>query len=646
LASNNQLSASIANAHLAAPPPSSNPDKAGDFLFPSLDGLHLFPDSSASTSAAKPAPPIVAAVVDPVAMATEKPLYELELPPPPPPVDGAPPDFPTALVRELQTAPAFVPPKLEFSASDIDLQFASPPVDSPGGRLRVVSPRTAATAAPAATSVASPRAAVVSPRTVSSPRIITSTAAPATVAPVATNTPASVDKLDRASHSVQRSAPIVSPRVRGQTRSTSTPDFSEPQAQTTSPRQQYRRQGIRLDAPPKSVVQADSDASDIDSVASSPASSGSGLFGDKTCHGCKKRKYAARVTQSDNTQQLLCKLCVAEVQRIQPALRDPTAESADALVVDWCSAASGRYRAKRQVDRDAPLSKRQASCGIARHTLEAARLSHPAWCHVCHSLLWLPDGLDVARCAAAKCAFAAHLQCVGAASETAPLSVAAMSCPTSAGAAYDGYSGPVFGVTLAEACSGRRNVLPMVVQDTVLYLLAHCSNEEGLLRHSGSHAQMQQMARSYATGVGPQLAGCDPHTVAGLLKLFFRELSDRLVPSALDDQVCERLAQAKSRGESTQSVALYLRDTLIKLPRPNYELCKFMTFFFVALEQHESENKMSMSNILVCIAPTLQCTVGIFMHAMRNYEVVFGTPQNVTQAQTVGKFATFDAIKH
>lgn len=329
------------------------------------------------------------------------------------------------------------------------------------------------------------------------------------------------------------------------------------------------------------------------------------------------------------------------MQRVQAVVRnDVSAGEGDALVLDWWLAAAGRYRAKRQVDRDTTLAKRQASCGSSRHTLDVARLSHPAWCHVCYSLLWLPDGVDVSRCSTPKCAFVAHPQCVGDSATT---------CPSSAGPAFDGYSGPVFGQTLAEATGGRRNGLPMVVQDTVLYLLAHCANEEGLLRHSGSHAQIQQLARSYGGGGGgiaPTLVGCDPHTVAGLLKLFFRELTDRLVPSALDDQMCERLAQAKARGESTQSVALYLRDTLLKLPRANYEVCKFMTFFFVALEQHESENKMSMSNILVCIAPTLQCTVGIFMHAMRNYEVVFGTPQSVTQAQTVGKFATFDTIKH
>ena len=354
-----------------------------------------------------------------------------------------------------------------------------------------------------------------------------------------------------------------------------------------------------------------------------------------------------------------CKLCVAELQRVRAAEEiDERAVSlvvasldshgtmggGDVLALDWRLAARGRFNNKRQRDKASGVAKRRAPVGGDRHKLELARLAHPSWCHICHSLLWLPDGVDVARCSLTRCAFVAHCSCLGATARADSIAIAGApaTCASMRSAAGDGYAGAAFGRTLAESVAGRRNLLPIVVQDSVLFLLAHMADEEGILRHSGSHAHIGKLAAAYNSGAAVQLAGSDPHSVVGVFKLFFRDLKDRLVPPPLDEQIQDDLADAKRRGDSAEQQALYLRDKLAKLPRANFELCKFLTFFFIELERHSARNKMTRENLMICTAPTLQCPAAVFLLGMRHFETIFGRQANSAQHTAENKFSMFD----
>eukprot|EP01129_Flabellula_baltica_P011354 TRINITY_DN4952_c0_g1_i2.p1 TRINITY_DN4952_c0_g1~~TRINITY_DN4952_c0_g1_i2.p1 ORF type:complete len:197 (-),score=37.89 TRINITY_DN4952_c0_g1_i2:631-1221(-) len=67
---------------------------------------------------------------------------------------------------------------------------------------------------------------------------------------------------------------------------------------------------------------------------------------------------------------------------------------------------------------------------------------------------------------------------------------------------------------------------PPVVKDCITYLMHHQSYlEEGIFRISGSHTQMQEIRELYDRGDSVDLEEVmDPHCVAGILKLFLREL--------------------------------------------------------------------------------------------------------------------------
>ena len=111
----------------------------------------------------------------------------------------------------------------------------------------------------------------------------------------------------------------------------------------------------------------------------------------------------------------------------------------------------------------------------------------------------------------------------------------------------------------------------------------------------------------------------------------------------IDEQIAEDLAAAKVRGDSEATQALYLRDKLARLPTANFELLKFLTFFFCSLASHSAVNKMTQSNILICIVPTLQCAAGIFIIGMNHFATIYSTTTPVV-AQQEKKFAEFDSV--
>ena len=96
---------------------------------------------------------------------------------------------------------------------------------------------------------------------------------------------------------------------------------------------------------------------------------------------------------------------------------------------------------------------------------------------------------------------------------------------------------PTFGVPLAESVdSGVR--LPWVVLQTVAVLTERGFEAEGLFRLSGSAARINAIRRLYDSGRASQALDAlrnegDVHTVAGVLKLWLRDLPESLLTPAL-----------------------------------------------------------------------------------------------------------------
>jgi hypothetical protein len=93
--------------------------------------------------------------------------------------------------------------------------------------------------------------------------------------------------------------------------------------------------------------------------------------------------------------------------------------------------------------------------------------------------------------------------------------------------------GKVFGVPLEEhlEATGRRGRLPAVVEHCIELLRAKALGLEGILRIGGSKKRMEEYKLAYDVLGEAELAGeADMHTVAGLLKMYLRELPEVAPP--------------------------------------------------------------------------------------------------------------------
>lgn len=187
----------------------------------------------------------------------------------------------------------------------------------------------------------------------------------------------------------------------------------------------------------------------------------------------------------------------------------------------------------------------------------------------------------------------------------------------------------VFGVTLEQAIEQAivqpGYQLPAVVYRCIEYLNAHNAKlEEGIYRLSGSSAVMKNLKdRFNQEGDVPLLASeeyYDVHAIAGLLKLFLRDLPSSVLTRELHKeflQVIELANRSDRVGELTRLVAT--------LPEANYTLLRALTAHLIEIVENADVNKMTARNVGIVFSPTLGIPAGVFALLMSDFDQIFHT---------------------
>lgn len=150
-----------------------------------------------------------------------------------------------------------------------------------------------------------------------------------------------------------------------------------------------------------------------------------------------------------------------------------------------------------------------------------------------------------------------------------------------------------FGEALADGDS-----LPPVVGACLDYLRTRLQCE-GLFRISGSAALVEYYKDKFDQGMDVDLSACeDPHVVASLLKMWFRELPEPVVPFSLYDPLTRR----NLAGEAWSA---FLLEQVKALPRLNFLVLRSLLLFLAEVASHEADNKMSAANLATCFGPNL-----------------------------------------
>jgi SLIT-ROBO Rho GTPase activating protein len=161
----------------------------------------------------------------------------------------------------------------------------------------------------------------------------------------------------------------------------------------------------------------------------------------------------------------------------------------------------------------------------------------------------------------------------------------------------------LFGGSLTDYVEVTGEEIPIVVTSCIRVLSHFALHHQGVFRISGSQVEINNMKEAFENGDDPLANSADAsdvNSIAGVLKLYLRELREPLFPVYLFEQLTEC-----AKCSSTQDFITQITPLLNKLPRPTYLLLRYLFAFLNHLSQFSDENMMDPFNLAICFGPTL-----------------------------------------
>ncbi|XP_051942344.1 inactive Rho GTPase-activating protein 11B-like isoform X2 [Hippocampus zosterae] len=158
----------------------------------------------------------------------------------------------------------------------------------------------------------------------------------------------------------------------------------------------------------------------------------------------------------------------------------------------------------------------------------------------------------------------------------------------------------VFGVPLeCLPCSQvEYGSVPCFLVDACMNLLEHVDTE-GLFRVSGSLAHLKTLQKKLDSGE-ECLSACRPCDVAGLVKKFFKELPEPVLPTKMQEAFLK--AQHLPTKEDRTCATMLLSCVL---PDASQSVMRHISEFLLKVSKRSAKNKMDCANLSLVLAPTL-----------------------------------------
>eukprot|EP01087_Luapelamoeba_hula_P016378 TRINITY_DN5034_c0_g1_i1.p1 TRINITY_DN5034_c0_g1~~TRINITY_DN5034_c0_g1_i1.p1 ORF type:complete len:441 (+),score=80.62 TRINITY_DN5034_c0_g1_i1:28-1323(+) len=177
----------------------------------------------------------------------------------------------------------------------------------------------------------------------------------------------------------------------------------------------------------------------------------------------------------------------------------------------------------------------------------------------------------------------------------------------SSGSGGVGAHHPPFGGTLLDALidkKGEKHTIPPFLEASFVYIEERALNTEGLFREPGSKTDMQDLVAKINAHRPVQISDVkNPHTVAGLIKSYFRELKEPLIPFRLYEPILRTVTKAPGGGMRLDT--RQLRTLLSSMPTENSVVMKRLLGFLKCISQHSDANKMTAANLGMFFGPAL-----------------------------------------
>ncbi|KAK4474172.1 hypothetical protein MN116_003472 [Schistosoma mekongi] len=154
--------------------------------------------------------------------------------------------------------------------------------------------------------------------------------------------------------------------------------------------------------------------------------------------------------------------------------------------------------------------------------------------------------------------------------------------------------------------------VPRIVKNICNYLLSNGLDSQGIFRINGSAKLIEGFKSNFQISAAEDLRSLkdvDIYALAGVLKLFLRELPDGLVPEK-HGLKCIKIAKEYSSDLSVY--ILKLQTVLFTLMHENYELLKYLCKFLSKVAEKEHVNKMSYNSLGIIFGPCVfRCSLDV-----------------------------------
>ncbi|KAM6069135.1 rho GTPase-activating protein 11A isoform 2-T2 [Theristicus caerulescens] len=179
-----------------------------------------------------------------------------------------------------------------------------------------------------------------------------------------------------------------------------------------------------------------------------------------------------------------------------------------------------------------------------------------------------------------------------------------------------GIKGKIFGISfhaLPQSLVPEYGYIPSFLVDTCEYLEEHV-HTEGLFRKSGSLVRLKALKSKLDQGENC-LSAALPCDVAGLLKQFFRELPEPILPPHLQEGLFKAQQLGNEKKTATVLLSCLMADRTI-------EALRYFFNFLRTVSLRSNENRMDSSNLAVIFAPNL-------LHSNENEKMSASTEKKI-----------------
>eukprot|EP00842_Homolaphlyctis_polyrhiza_P002985 jgi/Hompol1/3688/HPOL_001664-RA len=163
---------------------------------------------------------------------------------------------------------------------------------------------------------------------------------------------------------------------------------------------------------------------------------------------------------------------------------------------------------------------------------------------------------------------------------------------------------------LLEAQYASENGIPTFVVKCITAINERGLESQGIYRLSGNAATIQRIKALVNQKNLSELddESLDLNVVSGLLKLYFRELKNPLIPFDFYDRfiACMKIDDYNER-------LIEIKNLVQTLPKIHYDVLEFLMRHLVVVASHSAVNKMEPSNLAIVFGPTI-----IRVHATGN----------------------------